>query len=77
MASLEARIAALESVLLAVKLDNLSDAELEAHIATLPRGSAKRLEATIALIMRRRSMYPVTEVDPAYTEGWLDDDQEP
>ncbi len=77
MASLEARIAALESVLLAVKLDNLSDAELEAHIATLPHGSAKRLEATIALIMRRRSAFPVVADDPAYVEGWLDDDQEP
>ena len=77
MASLEARIAALESVLLAVKLDNLSDAELEAYTQTLPRGTPKRLEAVIALVMRRRSMYPVTEVDPAYSEGWLDDDQEP
>ncbi len=77
MRNLEARIAALESVLLAVRLDNLSDEQLPAHIDSLPRGSAKRLEAVIALILRHPSAYPMAVNDPIYDPDWADDDPEP
>ncbi|MBP9061891.1 MAG: hypothetical protein KBF98_16465 [Rhodoferax sp.] len=77
MATLERRIEKLEAVLLTVRLDHMTDDELAAHIETLPRGSGKRLEAFVALILRRPSAYPVVESDPAYDENWLDFDAEP
>ena len=66
MRNLENRVARLESAWANVSLQALSDAELSAHIATLPFKSSEQYGAIIALVLRHPSAFPVVKDDPAY-----------
>ncbi len=77
MATLERRIEKLEAVLLTVRLDHLSDAELRTYAHTLPFKSPRYIEVVLALIMRRRSTLPMYAVDPINDPSWSDDDPAP
>jgi len=64
MGNLENRVARLESAWANVSLQALSDAELRAHIATLPFKSSEQYGAIIALVLRHRSAFPVVRDVP-------------
>ncbi len=66
MGNLENRVARLESARANVSLQALSDAELSAHIATLPLRSPEQYSAIITLVLRHPSAFPVVRDDPAY-----------
>lgn len=66
MGNLENRVARLESAWATVSLQALSDAELSAHIATLPFKSSEQYGAIISLVLRHPSTIPVVKDDPAH-----------
>lgn len=62
--NLENRVARLESAQANVSLQALSDAELRAHIATLPFKSSEHYGAIISLVLRHPSAFPVVREVP-------------
>jgi len=57
--NLESRLAKLEAVVFRVNLDELTDAELSAHIETLPFESSAMYAAIVALVLRHPSTFPI------------------
>jgi len=67
--NLESRLAKLEAVEFRVNLDELTDAELNAHADTLPFGSSAMYAAIIALVLRHPSAFPVMKSVPTLAIG--------
>ena len=59
--NLEQRIAKMEAEAGRVSLAEMSDAELEAHISTLPYRSVDMWTAIIALVHRKPSQFPIVK----------------
>lgn len=62
--NLEQRIAKMEAVAGRVNLAEMSDAELSAHISTLPYRSVDMWAAIIALVHRKPSQFPIVKCVP-------------
>jgi len=62
--NLESRLAKLEAVVFRVNLDELTDAELSAHIDALPFESAEGYAACLALVLRHPSAFPIAKCVP-------------
>lgn len=62
--NLEQRIAKMEAVAGQVNLAEMSDAELKAHISTLPYRSVDMWAAIIALVHRKPSTLPIAKCGP-------------
>jgi len=67
--NLESRLAKLEAAVFKVNLNELTDAELNAHADTLPFGSSAMYAAIIALVLRHPSAFPVMKSVPTLAIG--------